>query len=715
MDQHIPQIVETRGLSARAVSYKYRHCPRCRRDWAADHTSCRECCHWLGEQPLERMEWQLFPKNGVPSEPRRYECIGASAVLLRLVCAYLSARQLGQLAEPVAEIFRKEDDAITCEVNQHGWLVWTMEGLRAVFFDGLKIEQRLQRLLPRLESIVPGARVRWGIWLDQFVLPFDWSRQPVIRDMTARAIFSFEPDNLLCASEAVYQANRAWEHFVCAPRRLLSGQSDFEFSSLGRKRPSALDHAKSVDSSTFVGREDELTILDRHLQISQNSTIRFAVMAEAGSGKTRLIKEWLRRNRTLLVAWGSFSLFGGDVVSLACQFVTSTSGCPSPETLLKAVLTSINDRGIQVLVLDDLHFADSEGVTFVRNILDTLPHRGVFELLISRPSGRPQLESLAPDAEISLRPLSKLSVHELAHSLIGAERIAAIAALRAKGNPLFVEQFAAWAAETDFAGGEEGPRNLHQVISARVKHLSHVRLAEVRERLRWGRSWERQAVADDLDRIETEIGLWLDRLETGDYADRVEAAQYLVELERVEYELFIASMLAGKPRPRSSRLCEAIARLLIGSAEEICTDLRSRAEAGTDTDRVNIAREALRSGEALYEAFKWPAAMRFYELACKLSSDQRNDEGLHRRLAECRRRAQPVLAHDAEIVGSDIDLESHPMVGLRQLPDVWLQLARRYRCREYFMRAAGAAERLDDRVLAEWAREQAGKLAVKGF
>jgi len=155
--------------------------------------------------------------------------------------------------------------------------------------------------------------------------------------------------------------------------------------------------------------------------------------------------------------------------------------------------------------------------------------------------------------------------------------------------------------------------------------------------------------------------------------------------------------------------------LLIDSAEEIFADLRSRAEAGTDTDRANIAREALRGGDALYEACNWPAAMRFYELARKLSPDHRNDEGLHRRLAECRQRAQPVLANETEIVGSDLDLENHPTVGMRQLPDDWLQLARRHHCREYFMRAAAAAERLNDRALAEWAHEQAGKLAAEPY
>jgi hypothetical protein len=195
MDQHIPQIVEAHGLSARAVSYKYRYCPRCRRDWPADHTSCRECCHWLGEQPLERTEWQLYPTDGVPSEPRKYECIGASAVVLRLVCGYLSAEQLIQLVGPLAEIFPNEDDAATSGVAQHGWLVWTKEGLRAAFFDGSKIEQRLQRMLPRLEGIVPSMQRILGIIV-----------QPGVTRCLGRTFSNKLGDDLLCTVEMVDQA-----------------------------------------------------------------------------------------------------------------------------------------------------------------------------------------------------------------------------------------------------------------------------------------------------------------------------------------------------------------------------------------------------------------------------------------------------------------------------------------------------------------------------
>jgi hypothetical protein len=60
--------------------------------------------------------------------------------------------------------------------------------------------------------------------VDQYVIPFHGQGGPAIKDITAQAIFSFEPDNLLLSSEAVYQCNRSWEHFISVQRRLLNGK-----------------------------------------------------------------------------------------------------------------------------------------------------------------------------------------------------------------------------------------------------------------------------------------------------------------------------------------------------------------------------------------------------------------------------------------------------------------------------------------------------------
>ena len=350
----------------------------------------------------------------------------------------------------------------------------------------------------------------------------------------------------------------------------------------------------------------------------------------------------------------------------------------------------------------------------VRSLLDAVSQQKIFVLLSSRPSGRSVLDALAPAAELAMRPLPTPAATELARQIIGTEAVAAIAAERSKGNPLFVEQFAAWAAKTDYQGGTGGPHSLHQVIAARIAHLSDVRLSNIRQTLRWRRGWEREAVEGELDRLEAEIGLWLDRLETGDYADRVEAAGYLIDLERVDFEIFLASALAGKARPRSSRLREEIERLLIGSAHHLARRSRKASVGCQRRRRENIARDAERGGDYAYAAFNWPLATSFYKLALELSPSRRTDE-LGSRLAECVRRSRPVLDDAAKMVeveaAKNEDIETRPMVDMRRLPAVWLHLAYRHASREYFLRAAEAAEAINDRALAKWARREAGQAA----
>jgi hypothetical protein len=136
------------------------------------------------------------------------------------------------------------------------------------------------------------------------------------------------------------------------------------------------------------------------------------------------------------------------------------------------------------------------------------------------------------------------------------------------------------------------------VIAARIAHLSEVRLANIEQKLRWGFASDRESVQQDLDRLETEIGLWLDRLETGDYGDQVEASRHLANLNRVDSEIFLISISAGKPRARSSRLSESIDRLTVGSAHELLADPTSRATTRTVAGNANILQEALGVGVA---------------------------------------------------------------------------------------------------------------------
>jgi hypothetical protein len=222
-----------------------------------------------------------------------------------------------------------------------------------------------------------------------------------------RASHLQQPDNLLSSSDPVYQINRQWEHFACVPRRLLHGKTEFGFRLIGHKRPSALDHASSADSSRhrFVGRNKELSLLEDHYQRSRRSTFRLALVAEAGSGKTRLIKEWLRQHCDRRVLSANFSLFGGGVVTFAGQLADLPPDVTSDEALLGSVVARVQDEAIQVLVADDLHWADTEGIRFVRGLLEAISQQRMFAVLSSRPSSRPMLEALEPTAEIAMRPL----------------------------------------------------------------------------------------------------------------------------------------------------------------------------------------------------------------------------------------------------------------------------------------------------------------------
>jgi hypothetical protein len=309
MEQHAQEIPRGHALCTRALTYRYRFCPRCRREWPADHKSCPECVHWLGEQPLERTEWQLAPARTDSSASQSYELIGASAFVLRIVAGQPPAdKQLAKITEVISEILAVASNA-PCEVGEHGWLVWTMEGLRRSFRMGLEIEQRLTASLPRLERILlHSVSIRWGVWIDQYIVPFDGQNQPAIKDVTARSIFNFEPDNFVFSSESIYQTNRRWEHFVCRPHRLLDGREAFGYQMTGHKRPSALDHFEAGTASPFVARERQLSVIEDCWNRTTQTT-KLAITAAAGSGKTRKAPRDSRARCQLQLVWWSCRKF----------------------------------------------------------------------------------------------------------------------------------------------------------------------------------------------------------------------------------------------------------------------------------------------------------------------------------------------------------------------------------------------------------------------
>jgi hypothetical protein len=72
-------------LQVTAVRYQYRYCPACRREWPVNDRYCPVCLRWLGEEPLERTEWQITPGAVGCMASVRHELVGASTLVLRFV------------------------------------------------------------------------------------------------------------------------------------------------------------------------------------------------------------------------------------------------------------------------------------------------------------------------------------------------------------------------------------------------------------------------------------------------------------------------------------------------------------------------------------------------------------------------------------------------------------------------------------------------------
>jgi tetratricopeptide (TPR) repeat protein len=100
-------------------------------------------------------------------------------------------------------------------------------------------------------------------------------------------------------------------------------------------------------------------------------------------------------------------------------------------------------------------------------------------------------------------------------------------------------------------------------------------------------------------------------LDANDYVDHETIARCLRRLEQLDFELLLARLRLGQPRPRMARLAAAIERLAGASVNAHLTLLRER----LGQDRLNVAHEAATAGDRAWERGKGEAACAYYQLA----------------------------------------------------------------------------------------------------
>jgi hypothetical protein len=629
-----------------------------------------------------------------------FEELGGIAVALRVdgPNPYLIERR--KVAATVDAMLRAAAPAWTVMIRPTGWFVCAPHGVRETLAIAAAIETGLMELAPTLEAdFGPRVSIRWGLWVDRFVAPYDPRSGVELTEIAWARIFDFEPANATMHAERIYEQARRWYEFARHSVRRYERRPDDGYTLVARKRPSALDHLSVAPASPYVGRAHDLAFLDELLHARADAPSRVAVVGPPGAGKTRLVAEWRRRHPGAHVLSATFSVFGADLTSFAEQLVELGDRNESVVELVARIGARIDRERVDVLVLDDLHWAGEDAPAFLGLLCSTLSRHGLLLVLCSRPSGKRIVDELAPTATLALPPLPRADLEQMGRDLALDPNTAARAAAHADGNPLFVEQFAAWYREAKPSREQGLATTLRDVIAGRLDHLRTARLEPLRDYGRNGAPRSGETIARELATVEAEVGRWLDRLESGDYADGPETYRYLVTLQAIDRTLFaIRALRGGGIRPPSNRLQEAIERILIGNPAPILEHLtveRARAR-GADLDFFRRVRDA---GIVAYSGHAWEAARGFLQLAVDTAPAEEK-AAIVDALARCRRR----LDTDAASAYFDQPTNEKLLHGLTldaavnaaQLPEIWLALAMESGRPEYYRRAMDAAAAVGD-------------------
>jgi DNA-binding CsgD family transcriptional regulator/tetratricopeptide (TPR) repeat protein len=393
---------------------------------------------------------------------------------------------------------------------------------------------------------------------------------------------------------------------------------------------------KARTSEMFVGRAGELAELGRALGAARAGTGAAVLVAgEAGIGKTRLASELARRARGAgfeVLLGRSIDLVGTELPYQPFAEALRPLGQPwradrhTPGSQLQvfertlALLTTCAACGPVLLVLEDLHWADTSTLDLVVFLAHNLDGRPVLLLATYRadePSSAERMRGLADRAQrsgsalvVQLGPLERDELTALlaAHAdhPLPAALTDAIAA-RSEGNPFFAQELLA-------ASGEQSaelPQRLRGLLLQRISRLDHQTQGVLRLAAAAGRE-----VGYPLLRATAELS-------DGALRDSLRAA--------VEGGVLVAAPETGSFRFRHALLAEAIyTTILPGEREEV---------------HARLAEELARSGAAgpAELAPHWAAARRTAEALAASAEAARQAEAIFG-LAEAHAHLERALA-----------------------------------------------------------------------
>jgi len=318
----------------------------------------------------------------------------------------------------------------------------------------------------------------------------------------------------------------------------------FELLAAGVAR-TRLQAAAARGLTRFIGRESELQILNRALDCAGGDCGQIiAAIGEPGVGKSRLIHEFTRSHRAhrRLILESSAVPYGkttawlpvidllksyfrievrdddrrirekvtGKILTLDETLKTAVPAFLSlfdivveePEWLaldavqrrrrtleaIKALFLRESEVQPLIVIIEDLHWADSESLTLLDGLVECLPANRILLLVNYRPEFTHNWGSRTYYGQLRIDPLPAQSADELLSALLGEDQelvpLKSLLIGWAEGNPLFLEESVRSLVETGALSGELGaykltkkfdtvkmPATVHAIIASRIDRL----------------------------------------------------------------------------------------------------------------------------------------------------------------------------------------------------------------------------------------------------
>jgi class 3 adenylate cyclase/tetratricopeptide (TPR) repeat protein len=448
-------------------------------------------------------------------------------------------------------------DTSLTEVHRYGGTApqFTGDGFLALFGAPFTYEDHVRRALlaavairsalggsaPGAASGEPNLQVRIGIHTGPVVfgpigdnLPIDRTVIGDAANVAARLQQLAEPNEILL-SETTRLLAQGYARVDPVEPLTLRGKSEpiSAYRLLGvTHRRSALDEATSAHKTIFVGRENELAVLNDFLrQVVDGRGRAIGVVGEPGIGKSRLLAEFHRQLALENVTWveGRCLSYGTSIpYLLVIDLLRSNCGIvetDTPDVITEKVRSGLSEVALDpdqdapvllhllgidaadparlsnpeavkaktfdvfrrlsiqgsrqrplILVLEDLHWVDKISEEFLAFLAEDMPGARILLLAAYRPGYQPPWLDKSYAGQVPLNPLTHDDSLRVVRSVVHAERVVdqvteEIVA-KADGNPLFLEQLALHAGEArNLRSVLMVPNTIHDVVMARTDRL----------------------------------------------------------------------------------------------------------------------------------------------------------------------------------------------------------------------------------------------------